>query len=182
MSNRNEPKKPLNYFPNLSYRRWSFLFCPGEQILDKTETICLQQEKFGNDTKKFWFRFSKRYRNVCPSVFDVTNGVMWYPSTPIHVQCTTMYIYIPCLFLSILSFIHGTKRQLQRPNSSSLTGGYSRLWLRVVLPARQDPQAGWPVRQLYVRVDYIPQLGTKNWLSACITSDRDGGDVQSSVK
>jgi hypothetical protein len=29
----------------------------------------------------------------------------------------------------------------QRPNSQSLTGGYSRLWRRVVIPARQ-PQSG----------------------------------------
>jgi len=56
MSNRNETKKPLSSFPNLSYRRWSFLFCPGEQILDKIETICFQQEKSGNDIKTFWFR------------------------------------------------------------------------------------------------------------------------------
>jgi hypothetical protein len=35
----------------------SFLFCPGELILDKIETICFQQEKFGNETNTFWFRF-----------------------------------------------------------------------------------------------------------------------------
>jgi hypothetical protein len=35
----------------------SFLFGPGEQILDQIETICSQQDKFGNETKTFWFRF-----------------------------------------------------------------------------------------------------------------------------
>jgi hypothetical protein len=32
---------------------------PGEQILDQIETICSQPDKFGNDTKTFWFRFQK---------------------------------------------------------------------------------------------------------------------------
>ena len=50
-------QKTIDSFPNLSYRRRSFLFGPGEQILDKIETICFQEEKFGNDTKTFWFRF-----------------------------------------------------------------------------------------------------------------------------
>ncbi len=30
-------------------------FGPGEQILDQIETICFQKDKFGNDTKTFWF-------------------------------------------------------------------------------------------------------------------------------
>ncbi len=29
----------------------------SEQILDQIETICSQQDKFGNDTKTFWFSF-----------------------------------------------------------------------------------------------------------------------------
>ncbi len=53
---RNETKR-LSPFPNLSYRRRSFLFSPVKQILDKVKTICFQSEKFGNDTKTFWFRF-----------------------------------------------------------------------------------------------------------------------------
>ncbi len=44
-------------FPNLPHRKRSCLFGPGEQILGQIETICSQQDKFGNDTKTFWFRF-----------------------------------------------------------------------------------------------------------------------------
>jgi hypothetical protein len=65
-------KKPLSSFPNLSYRRWSFLFCPGEQILDKIETICFQQEKSGNKAKKFWFRFLNDIGTFVLS-FDITS-------------------------------------------------------------------------------------------------------------
>jgi hypothetical protein len=38
-------------------RKSTFFFGPGEKILDQIETICSQQDKFGNDTKTFWFRF-----------------------------------------------------------------------------------------------------------------------------
>jgi hypothetical protein len=41
----------------MSYRKRSLLFGPEEQILDKIETIWFQKDKFGNDTKTFWFRF-----------------------------------------------------------------------------------------------------------------------------
>ncbi len=34
---------------NLPHQKSTFLFGPGEQILDKVETICSQQDKFGND-------------------------------------------------------------------------------------------------------------------------------------
>jgi hypothetical protein len=50
-----KPKRSSS-FPNLSYRKRSFLFNPGEQTLDQIETICFQYGKFGNDTKTFWFR------------------------------------------------------------------------------------------------------------------------------
>jgi hypothetical protein len=53
----------------------------------------------------------------------------------------------------------------QRINSESLTGGYSRLWHRIVVTLRQATQAGGPVRQPYARVDSIPQSGTKNLVS-----------------
>jgi hypothetical protein len=43
-----------------------------------------------------------------------------------------------------------------KQNSLSLTGLYSRLWHRVVTPARQAALAGGPVRQPNDRVDYIP--------------------------
>jgi hypothetical protein len=49
--------KRLSLFPNLPHRKSAFLFGPGEQILDQIETICSQQDKFGNDTKTFRFRF-----------------------------------------------------------------------------------------------------------------------------
>ena len=49
--------KCLSLFLNLPHRKRSFLFGPGEHILDQIETICYQQDKFGNDTKTFWFRF-----------------------------------------------------------------------------------------------------------------------------
>jgi hypothetical protein len=55
--NRNETKMTEFSFPNLPHRKRSCLFCPGEQILDQIETICFQQGEFGNDTKRFWFRF-----------------------------------------------------------------------------------------------------------------------------
>ncbi len=51
-----KPKR-VSLFPNLIHRKSTFLFGPGEQILDQIETICSQQDKFGNDTKTFWFRF-----------------------------------------------------------------------------------------------------------------------------
>ncbi len=51
------------------------------------------------------------------------------------------------------------------PNSKSLTGGYSLLWHRVVVPAHQPILPRGPVRQTYARVDYIPQSGTKNLAS-----------------
>jgi hypothetical protein len=47
----------LGSFPNLPHLKRSFLLGPGEQILDQIETICSQQDKFGNDTKTFWFHF-----------------------------------------------------------------------------------------------------------------------------
>ncbi len=50
-------QKRLSTFPNLLYRKRSFLFGPGEQILDQIETINSQQNKFVNDTKTFWFPF-----------------------------------------------------------------------------------------------------------------------------
>ncbi len=40
--------------------------------------------------------------------------------------------------------------------------GYSRLMHRVVIPARQAPLAGGPVRQQYVIVDNIVLSATKN--------------------
>jgi hypothetical protein len=46
-------KKLLSSFPNLYYRKRSFLLGLEEQILDQIETICFQLEKFGNDTKTF---------------------------------------------------------------------------------------------------------------------------------
>ncbi len=37
------------------------------------KTICSLQDKFGNDFKTFLVSFSKRYRNISPSVFDITS-------------------------------------------------------------------------------------------------------------
>ncbi len=52
-----KPKRLRCLFPNLPHRKSTFLFCPGEKILDQIETICSQQDKFGNGTKTIWFRF-----------------------------------------------------------------------------------------------------------------------------
>jgi hypothetical protein len=51
-----KPKR-LSLFPILPHRKSTFLFGPEEQILDQIETICSQQDKFGNNTKTFWFGF-----------------------------------------------------------------------------------------------------------------------------
>jgi hypothetical protein len=50
-------QKTIEFFSEFVLSKVILSILPGEQILDKTETICFQQEKFGNDTKKFWFRF-----------------------------------------------------------------------------------------------------------------------------
>jgi hypothetical protein len=49
--------KRLSLYPNQSHRKSTFLFGAGEQILDPIETICSKQDKFGNNTKTFLFRF-----------------------------------------------------------------------------------------------------------------------------
>ncbi len=54
--------KHLSLFPNLPRRKSTFLFGPGEQILDQIETICSQQDKFRNTIKLFWFRFQNHIR------------------------------------------------------------------------------------------------------------------------
>ena len=67
--------KCLSLFLNLPHRKRSFLFGPGEHILDQIESICYQQDKF-----EIWERyqnvlvsFPNGYWNVCPFVFDITN-------------------------------------------------------------------------------------------------------------
>jgi hypothetical protein len=58
-----------------------------------------------------------------------------------------------------------------RPNFLSLTEGYSRLWHRVVVPARRATWAGGPVRQPYAMVYNIPQSGTKNFASELLVEE-----------
>ncbi len=59
-SSRNETKTS-EFVPNLPHQKRSFLFGPGEQILDQIETIYSQQDKFENYTKTFWFRFQNNF-------------------------------------------------------------------------------------------------------------------------
>jgi hypothetical protein len=47
--------KPFESGPKFVPSKRLFLFGPGEQVLDQTEIICFQ-DKFENDTKRFWFR------------------------------------------------------------------------------------------------------------------------------
>jgi hypothetical protein len=52
--------KRLSLSPILPHRKSTFLFNPGEEILVHIKTICTVltlQDKFGNDSKTFWFRF-----------------------------------------------------------------------------------------------------------------------------
>jgi hypothetical protein len=51
-----------------------FLFCPGEQILDKIETICFHQKKSGNDTKKLWSRFQNGIGTFVPPFLTLLTG------------------------------------------------------------------------------------------------------------
>jgi hypothetical protein len=57
ISNRNEAKT-FEFVPEFVLSNEIIIFDPGEQIcMDLIETICFQEDKFGNDYKKFWFRF-----------------------------------------------------------------------------------------------------------------------------
>ncbi len=49
--------KHLSLFPNLPHRKSTFPFDPGERILVLIKTIRSLQDKFGNDSTTFWFRF-----------------------------------------------------------------------------------------------------------------------------
>jgi hypothetical protein len=62
---------------------------------------------------------------------------------------------------------------------SPCMGGNSRLWHRVVAPARQATHtwAGGLVRQPYAGDDYIPQSGNKNLASGNEKFARGGGSV-----
>jgi hypothetical protein len=79
-------------------------------------------------------------------------------------------------FLSVYIYLPNSAWTCTRicdPNTGSAKsrGQIHRPWLRgqkwlchrVVVPARQTTQAGWPVRQPYAGVYYIPQSRTKNW-------------------
>jgi hypothetical protein len=52
-SNRNDTRTS-EFLPE-SAPSSTFLFGPGEQIMDQIEKICSQQDKFGNDTNTFGF-------------------------------------------------------------------------------------------------------------------------------
>jgi hypothetical protein len=55
----------------------ALLFCPGQQTLDKIETICFQQEKFGNITKTFLFLFQNDIGTFVLLFFDITSIGKW---------------------------------------------------------------------------------------------------------
>jgi hypothetical protein len=75
-----KPKR-LSLFPNLSHLKSTFLFGTGEQILDQIKTIYFQQDKFGNDTKTFWFRFQNDIETFVLSFltisFSLVGGEEW---------------------------------------------------------------------------------------------------------
>ncbi len=98
-----KPKR-LSLFPNLPHRKRSFLFGPGEQILEQIETICSQQDKFGNDAKTFClvskmiseclsFRFyvTSRYQQpgqtVCQSDRIGSQEQIWCPIYFLKTYC-----------------------------------------------------------------------------------------------
>jgi hypothetical protein len=61
-------------FPNMPHRKRSCLFGPGEQILNQIQTICSQQDKFGNDIKTFRFRFQNDIRTFVLSFLTLLPG------------------------------------------------------------------------------------------------------------
>ncbi len=80
-------------------------------------------------------------------------------------------MFILTVNLHVYVLIHIGGEELYRGGSSAKEiakflvpdfGGYSRLWHRVALPARQSMSPGGPVQQPYAGVDYIPRSGTKN--------------------
>jgi hypothetical protein len=51
-------QKTIEFFPEFVLSKVILSILPRRAgFLDKIETISFQQEKFGNDTKKFWFCF-----------------------------------------------------------------------------------------------------------------------------
>ncbi len=85
-----KPKR-LILFPNLPHRKSTFLFGPGEQILDQIVTISSQQVKFGSDTKTFRFRFQNDIGTFVLSFLTLLRGVM--RPTP-KVPCTQSTLYL----------------------------------------------------------------------------------------
>jgi hypothetical protein len=63
--------KSLSLFLNLSYQKRSFLFGPGEQVLDQIETICFSIRQIRGRYQIALVSVPKRYQNVCPFVFDI---------------------------------------------------------------------------------------------------------------
>ncbi len=49
------------FVPESAPSKKSFLFGPGEQILDQIATICSQQDKFKDDTKLFLLPFQNNF-------------------------------------------------------------------------------------------------------------------------
>jgi hypothetical protein len=70
----------------------------------------------------------------------------------------------------------GQKRHWSQIRSSRL-GGYNWLCHRIVVPARQATLTDGLIRQLYTRVDYVPQSETKNWASVQCGYMRHGSRV-----
>jgi hypothetical protein len=73
MSNQNETK-PFELVPEFALQKRSFLFGPGEQILDQIESSVFNKTNSGTIPKRFSFVPKPIYRNVCPNVFDITNS------------------------------------------------------------------------------------------------------------
>ncbi len=113
-----KPKQP-SLFPNLPHRKSTFLFGLGEQILDRIEKICVQQDKFGNDTKTFWFRFQNdigtfvlSFLTLSPTALQRRNTEIWKQIFPekeyrglspnFHICASVSDLYIPTIGLPIL--------------------------------------------------------------------------------
>jgi hypothetical protein len=84
----------------------------GDQILDQIETICSQHDKFGNDTKTFWFRFQNDIGTfvlsfltsvdallICPLSIGFIKGYFQWPTVSLNVTYVHFYRLLYKLFL-----------------------------------------------------------------------------------
>jgi hypothetical protein len=72
--NRND-KKTIEFFPEVVLSKDILSIWPRRaEILDNIETTCFQLEKFGNDTKMFWFRFQNNIGTFVLSFLTLLAG------------------------------------------------------------------------------------------------------------